>query len=272
MSTKQKLPTAMEPEDLAVLERAARHLEHPSLAARLSNVVGTPIDLALQLLPRAWYRRVHGLAERALHKAFEAGIDTLHREDRVPAREGFYRVVGGASGAFRGAFGLIGLAVELPITTAVMLRAIADIARSEGEALRDPDTQRACMEVFALGGRSESDDAADTGYYGVRFALALYARSVNARVIRGGLAVEGAPIVGRAANAVASRFGLSISQKAAAQIVPLVGAAGAAAINVIFISHFQDMARHHFALRRLERKYGQELVKSNYEQYCSRSA
>jgi len=39
---------------------------------------------------------------------------------------------------------------------------IADIARSEGEELSSIDTHLACITVFALGGRSRSDNAADT--------------------------------------------------------------------------------------------------------------
>ena len=43
------------------------------------------------------------------------------------------------------------------------------------------------------------------------------------------------------------------------------GAAGGAAVNLIFINHFQDMARGHFTVRRLERKYGEEMIRSEYE-------
>ena len=35
--------TGMTPEDLAALRRAVRSLEHPGLAARLTNMVGKPI-------------------------------------------------------------------------------------------------------------------------------------------------------------------------------------------------------------------------------------
>ena len=45
----------------------------------------------------------------------------------------------GASGAIGGAFGLASVAVELPISTTIMLRSIADIARSEGFDVRDRD-------------------------------------------------------------------------------------------------------------------------------------
>jgi hypothetical protein len=52
-------------------------------------------------------------------------------------------------------------------------------------------------------------------------------------------------------------------------MIPLIGAASAATINVVFINHFQEMARGHFVVRRLERKYGKELVKANYEKFVN---
>ncbi|MDH3252238.1 MAG: EcsC family protein, partial [Ignavibacteria bacterium] len=36
-------------------------------------------------------------------------------------------------------------------------------------------------------------------------------------------------------------------------------------INLVFMSHFQDMARGHFTIRRLERSYGENLVRQEYE-------
>jgi len=36
-------------------------------------------------------------------------------------------------------------------------------------------------------------------------------------------------------------------------------------INTIFIDHFQNMARGHFIIRRLERLYGKDLVKQEYD-------
>jgi len=65
--------------------------------------------------------------------------------------------------------------------------------------------------------------------------------------------------------AIAARFGVVVSEKAAAQAVPAIGAAGGAIINTIFIDHFQDMARGHFIVRRLERKYGEKTVRREYE-------
>jgi EcsC protein family len=67
-----------------------------------------------------------------------------------------------ASGAAGGAFGLPTLPIELPVSTIIMLRSIADIARNEGEDLSDPETALSCLEVFALGGRAKSDDASES--------------------------------------------------------------------------------------------------------------
>ena len=58
-------------------------------------------------------------------------------------------------------------------------------------------------------------------------------------------------------------FGLSA--KAAAQAIPAIGAAGGAIINTLFVDHFQDMARGHFIVRRLERKYSREIVEETYK-------
>jgi hypothetical protein len=65
---------------------------------------------------------------------------------------------------------------------------------------------------------------------------------------------------------IAARFNTVVGEKIIAQGVPVVGALGGAAINVLFIDHFQDMARGHFIVRRLERGYGEEEIRKRYEQ------
>jgi hypothetical protein len=56
-----------------------------------------------------------------------------------------------------------------------------------------------------------------------------------------------------------------VSEKVAAQAIPLIGAAGGALINTIFIDHFQNMARGHFIIRRLERRYNKDLIRQGYD-------
>ena len=64
---------------------------------------------------------------------------------------------------------------------------------------------------------------------------------------------------------IASRFGVQVSEKVAAQAVPVIGAAGGSILNTLFIDHFQDMARGHFIVRRLESKYSPGEVKRIYD-------
>ena len=40
---------------------------------------------------------------------------------------------------------------------------------------------------------------------------------------------------------------------------------GGAAVNYAFIEHFQEVARGHFTVRRLERSYGKTVVRTEYE-------
>ena len=147
----------------------------------------------------------------------------------------------------------------------IMLRSIADIARSEGESTRDPAARLACLEVLALGGIGDAGDASRGGYYAVRLALASAVTEAVRYITEKGLIEEGAPALVRLITKIAARLSLQVTQKTAAQAVPLIGAAGGAAINLLFIDHFQDLARGHFTVRRLERKYSTEVVRAAYE-------
>jgi hypothetical protein len=151
-----------------------------------------------------------------------------------------------------------------------MLRSIADIARSEGEDLSSLDTHLACITVFALGGRTKGDNAAETAYYTVRAALTRTLSEAAEFVAERGMAEEGTPIVIRVIANLASRFGVIVTDKMAAEMVPILGALGGASINLLFINHFQSTARGHFIVRRLEKKYGEEFVKREYEKVLGR--
>lgn len=58
-------------------------------------------------------------------------------------------------------------------------------------------------------------------------------------------------------------------QTVAAQALPVVGAVGDAAANYAFIEHFQVVARGHVTVRRLERLYGKEKIRSEYDLIAS---
>ena len=252
-------------QDLEDLRYAKSLLENPGLAVRLTNLLGTPIEKGFELLPEKWYDTVQKATSKSLHTALDFAIVTMGDKTKRASSDRFHKVLVAATGAGGGALGLPALAVELPLSTTIMLRSIADIARSEQEEISLLETKLACLEVFALGGTLPSDDAAEQGYFAVRAALASAVSEAAQYIAKKGLSQKGAPAIIRLINTIAARFGVVVSEKAAAQSVPLVGAAGGAIINTIFIDHFQEMARGHFIVRRLERAYGTELVKREYE-------
>src|SRR6201999_3525862 len=116
-----------------------------------------------------------------------------------------HRMLATASGAAGGTFGLAALPVELPVSTVIMLRSIADIARSEGEDLADPETALACVEVFALGGRAGSTDASESGYFAVRSMLAKTISEAARFIAERGVIREGAPVLLKFVTQVAAR-------------------------------------------------------------------
>lgn len=204
------------------------------------------------------------MATRCLTLSLNAGIWTLPGATRAKSRETVHTIVAVSAGAAGGFFGVFGLPFELPFTTTVMLRSIAAIARSEGEDLQSPEARLACLEVFGLGGRSSSDDAVESAYYSARLGLAealdQAARELTTGAIAQGTASRLATFISRIGN----RFGVSISEKVLGDSIPLFGAAFGAVLNLIFIRHFQRMARGHFIVRRLERTCGAETVRAAY--------
>jgi hypothetical protein len=253
--------------DLATLRGAVAALEHPGLAARLTNMVGKPIELIGYALPASASQAITAATTKALEMALEVALRSLHQAPRAGSQR-LHKALATASGAVGGAFGLASLPIELPLSTIIMLRSIAEIARSEGEDLSDPEAALSCVQVFALGGRPGSADASESGYFAVRGILAKSVTQAARFVVERGVVEEGGPILVRFITQVASRFGLVVTQKLAAQAIPLVGALGGAAVNYAFIEHFQEVARGHFTVRRLERAYGKEAVRKAYERFA----
>jgi hypothetical protein len=264
----QNLPKNLPAHAARELVWSYRQLEHPSFAARLSDVIASPIGEGMKLLPRDWRKRIDRGVELSMTRAFELALLSLR--ENPDARPGAaatlsHKLAAAGFGAVGGFFGPLSTLAELPFTTTLMMRSIADIAASEGEQLRaDARARLACVQVFALGGRTRDDEDAEVGYYGMRLALGLHFESLVEYVGKG----SGPHIPGiiNLVRAIAARFGVVVSDKFAAQMVPIAGAMSGAALNLIFMQHYQNVARGHFIVRRLERTYGAERIRDAYQQ------
>ena len=270
--TKWPAVVAMRSEDLQALAEAWQRLEYPSMAARLTSKLGVSIEKFFELLPETWYARMHGVIQRSLQTSLDVAILSLGEQREKARRRRYHKLISAMSGAAGGLFGLPSVLAELPLTSTLILRSVADIARNEGEDLSSLETRLACMEVFALGGRSQADDAAETGYYGIRLALAMHFSTITERVATQGIVRWSPPGLVRLIAEIGARFGVVVTQKAAVQMVPVLGAATGAMVNVIFLEHFQEIAHAHFTIRRLERAYGEQFVRREYTRLARQPA
>ncbi|MGO4871890.1 MAG: EcsC family protein [Roseiarcus sp.] len=265
------MPALLSFEELGELEFAARCLEGDSFASRVANLLGRQVEALGRALPSPARKTIARATESALKIALRFALRTIDKKSPAKAAKGLHKAAAAASGAVGGAFGLASTAIELPISTTILLRSIAEIAREEGEDLSHPDAALACIEVFALGGEAPGEAAIESGYFAVRGALAKSVSESARFIVQRGLTNETAPILVRFVSQIAARFGVVVSEKLAAQSVPALGAIGGAAVNVAFAEHFQTLARGHFIVRRLERTHGTDAVQFEYRRLRNRT-
>jgi len=257
--------TDLSPEDYADLQAAIARLETEGWAMKIAGKAGLPMEALLQRLPLPVQSAVKLTVDRALERCLHIAIQAHRAQATALVRNRAHTVAAALTGAVGGFFGLPGLLIELPVTTTVMLHSIVEIARSQGEDLSDPESGFACLEVFALGPRATSGEANESAYYATRTAMAQVTREALSYVTRKGMAKESAPALLSFLGKIASRFGIEVSEKVAAELVPVAGAVGGLALNVLFSRHFQSLAEGHFTIRRLERKYGSEAIRQEYQ-------
>ena len=216
----------LDADDLEDLTMAKGLLENPGFAASLTNLVGKPVEGALCLLPDGRNNRLAKTIGFSLEKFYHTGLLGMKGTSPGKYSNGLYKGVVFISGGIGGWGGFSTLMFELPFSITVMLRSIADIARCEGENIHSPETRLECLKIFAFGDESHSDDASQSGYYAVRYALAELSPLITRRVI----------------SKIAEQFSIRVSQKAMAQITPGISAFAGSGINILFISHFQNIA------------------------------
>lgn len=253
-------------QDRQRIAEAYEVLEHPGLAARITDLLGMPVERGLRMLPPAASEAINTATMKALTRALDLAVSTLGDKTDAGPRLWSHKLMAGVSGAAGGAFGLPALAIELPVSTVLILRSVADIARSHGEDLTAIESRLACLEVFALGGgrAAAEEDGTEIGYLAVRAGLAKHVTDAAKHLARAGVVEPTAPPLVRLIGAISKRFGVVVSEKVAAQAIPIIGAAGGALLNTFFIDHYQDIARAHFTIRGLERQHGVQPVRRLY--------
>jgi hypothetical protein len=263
MNGQVALASSIAPADHAALKNAVKYLEGRNFAARLADYAGVPVNRVLGVLPKAINKQIAGMVRGAVMKGLEVAVDTLDdKPPRSPAM-GFSSFLAGVTGGVSGLFGFGALAFELPLTTTLMLRAIAEIAQHQGEDLSTLESRLACLEVFAYGAK-RTDENLDVGYYAARTLISKYTHDIAALALERGAIDASAPVVASLVSEIVSRFGLVGSDKVAAGALPILGAVGGATVNIVFMDHFQRVAHAHFTLRRLERTYGSAHIKERY--------
>jgi hypothetical protein len=253
----------LSPSDYADLQTAATKLETQSFAMKIAAKLGMPVEALLHRLPAPAQSAVQAAVDKALEQCLRIAVKAP--KSSVTTYKRSHTAAAAVTGAVGGFFGLPGLLVELPITTTLMLHSIVEIARSQGEDFGNPESSLACLEVFALSPQKSHGAAKDSAYYATRTALAQVTREAVSYVTQKGMAKESAPALLSFVGRIASRFGLEVSEKVAAELVPVAGAVGGLTLNVLFSQHFQSLAEGHFIVRRLERKYGSDAVRQDYE-------
>jgi hypothetical protein len=249
--------------DVEALRAAVVALERQSFATRLAGLAGRQLSFGSMTLPPRLQATVASATQKALAAAMKIALASL---DAQPAKDTIriHRRLAALTGGVGGAVGLASLPIELPVSTTIMLRSIAEIAQAEGEDLRHPGAALACLEVFALGGPSAEGAVLEGGYLALRALLAKSVSDAARFMTVHQISSEAAPALARLIGAIGARFGMVVSQKTAAQAIPVIGAISGAAINVAFTEHFQSLARGHFVVRRLERLYTPALVHAEY--------
>jgi hypothetical protein len=235
-------------------EAAAILLDARGIVIRTSEWVGGRLhgigrrvaDIGPHLLGEEWRGHYQGLIESALRNAYRVGTFGLDSGSTRRPRGRLGRLIAAATGGASGFIGVPGIAADLPVTTCLIMRSIAAIARAHGEDLASAETRQACVEVFAFGGPEIADDDIDVAYWTIRGSLSHASITLLIRQ-------------------VAARFGLMLSQKYLAQAVPLIGAAAGSTLNYVFMDYYQKMARVHFTLRELERHHDPAAVRVCFE-------
>lgn len=261
-------------EELKFLNEATDFFRDPGLVVRGLAFLGKPVEALHDRLPSKAKGAISTATRKAVEKGLVAAINTIQKNSGVgeikksEASTWIHKGSATLTGAVAGFFGLPALAVELPVTTVLILRGISDQARLFGFDLNQVETRLECLMIFALGSSSTTkDDAVESSYFLARAAHAQvlkqaadFVAKLSAQEMLDAVNKGSAPILVKLITHIAKLFEIRVSQKVLAEMVPVVGAVGGGALNYAFTDFYCKTARYHFGIRALENSYGTEEI------------
>lgn len=221
---------------------------------KLVNMAAGKLESGLTALPASAQAQINDVTKLALRTSYEAAAKTIPpvgasgvigRTLGKLSGEVAHKTAAIATGAVGGIGGVGTTMVEIPVTVSLIFRSVQNIAAEYGEDPTSLDVKLECIKVFGNGAISDDADDMDVGFIGAKIGLT------------GGAAEK-------LIAAVAPKFAAMMSNKLAAQMVPVLGAVTGAGINYTFINYYQQMAHIRFGLRKIARNSKPELV---YEQF-----
>ncbi len=245
-------------EHLSQLTGAKTLLENGGLPAKIGGLFGISVGNTNELLPPDWSAHGTAIAHDTVMLALRGMLMTLGIGDDIfPPLARF----AAAMRAQDRVAGLPGLALELPVSTMLLCRSIADIAQANGEQADSLRTRLACLESLALGDASADHGA---GYFVARDALAAPTERAAEYLSNTFMVDDASPELDGYVGAVAARFRRQIETHVATEAALDIGAHYTSAVKLLLIDHFLDIARGHFVVRRLERVYGMHEVRTTF--------
>jgi hypothetical protein len=222
---------------------AARQRRANGLLMRVINKFGGQIEGQMAHLPQGLRQQIERVTTEALTRAVTVAGHGKHAPDLGPRAA---PALAAFTGALGGAGGVLTALAELPVTITVILHAILRAAEAEGFDTNLPEVRAEALRVLLAGGPMDDDDGINTSFISARMALS-------------------GPAVHKLLAKIVPKFAAVLSQKLAAQAVPVLGAVTGAGLNAAFLTHYRELAHIRFALLRLTVLHGAEPVRMAFE-------
>ena len=195
------------------------------LGIEVLMMVGGGGESLLRHLPERARDRLGLVVAKTLTASLRAARLTRRLTGRCPTV--IERALPALTGAVSGLAGAAGAVADTPVVVTLILRSVLNEAQAAGFDPEEEATQVEALRVLASAGPLDDDDGTD-------FALVITKATVTGASLA--TLIHGA----------AGRLAISMSQKVAAQAVPVLGAAAGATINTVFSNYYREMARIHF--------------------------